>query len=82
MCHRIFTPPPKKKFYLTFWAPKHCGKFYQNGIKIAAVGARTDRRKRIHYRTMLLYGAVLPEYDVRLSVRLSGVTFMCAHHTS
>jgi len=31
------------KLDLTFWAPNHCAKFYQNRIKIAAVGVFTDR---------------------------------------
>jgi len=36
--HRIFTP---NKLDLTLWAPTHCAKFYQNRIKIAALGVFT-----------------------------------------
>jgi len=31
------------KLDLTFQAPNHCAKFYQDRIKIAAVGVFTDR---------------------------------------
>jgi len=39
-CYQTFIP---NKLDLTFRAPNHCAKFYQNRIKIAAIGVFTDR---------------------------------------
>jgi len=40
-CHRILTP---NESLLAFWALHRCAKFHQNRIKIATIGARTERR--------------------------------------
>ena len=42
--HRALT---SNEIFLTFWVSDLCAKFHQNRIKIATVGARTDRRTQV-----------------------------------